>query len=109
MTRRYRILAWSITCTALLGILLWAYRRYVLLHPDPTLSWIHGGVTLNPMFWPARQLETLNVEAIYRFHPRFRDAGFRIWFGVGYSEAILRAAGSIILAGILFPTNGVRW
>ena len=33
------------------------------------------------MFWPARQLETLNVEAIYRFHPRFRDAGFPIWFG----------------------------
>jgi len=33
------------------------------------------------MFWPARQLETLNVETIYRFHPRFRDAGFEIWFG----------------------------
>ena len=33
------------------------------------------------MFWPARQLETLNVEAVYRFHPRFRDAGFEIWFG----------------------------
>jgi len=33
------------------------------------------------MFWPARQLETLNVEAIYRFHPRFRDAEFEIWFG----------------------------
>ena len=33
------------------------------------------------MFWPARQHETLNVEAIYRFHPRFRDAGFEIWFG----------------------------
>jgi len=26
------------------------------------------------MFWPARQKETLNVEAVYRFHPRFRDA-----------------------------------
>jgi arginine deiminase len=33
------------------------------------------------MYWPARQLETLNVEAIYRFHPRFRDAGFPTWFG----------------------------
>ena len=33
------------------------------------------------MFWPARQNETLNVEAVYRFHPRFRDAGFPIWFG----------------------------
>jgi arginine deiminase len=46
-----------------------------------TSAWLYGGVSLNPMFWPARQLETLNVEAIYRFHPRFRDAGFKIWFG----------------------------
>jgi arginine deiminase len=46
-----------------------------------TSAWLYGGVTLNPMFWPARQLETLNIEAIYRFHPRFRDAGFQIWFG----------------------------
>jgi arginine deiminase len=47
---------------------------------DPS-AWIYGGVTLNAMYWPARQKETLNVEAIYRFHPRFADQGFRIWFG----------------------------
>jgi arginine deiminase len=46
-----------------------------------TSAWIYGGVSLNPMFWPARQLETLNVEAIYRFHPRFREADFQIWYG----------------------------
>jgi arginine deiminase len=46
-----------------------------------TSAWLYGGVSLNPMFWPARQLETLNVEAIYRFHPRFRDVDFPIWFG----------------------------
>jgi arginine deiminase len=46
-----------------------------------TSAWIYGGVSLNTMFWPARQLETLNVEAIYRFHPRFKNAGFKIWFG----------------------------
>jgi arginine deiminase len=46
-----------------------------------TSAWLYGGVSLNPMFWPARQLETLNVEAIYLFHPRFRDADFKIWFG----------------------------
>jgi arginine deiminase len=46
-----------------------------------TTAWLYGGVSLNPMFWPARQLETLNCEAIYRFHPRFRDAEFEIWFG----------------------------
>ena len=49
--RRFRILAWSISCLAMLGILTWAYRRYVLLHPDPTLSWVRNGITyelLNP-------------------------------------------------------------
>jgi arginine deiminase len=46
-----------------------------------TSAWLYGGVSLNPMFWPARQLETLNVEAVYRFHPRFRDAEFEFWFG----------------------------
>ncbi|MEX1146980.1 MAG: arginine deiminase [Sphingomonadales bacterium] len=43
--------------------------------------WIYGGVTLNPMFWPARRLETLNLAAIYKFHPDFKDAGFPIWYG----------------------------
>ena len=46
-----------------------------------TSAWIYGGVSINQMFWPARQHETLNVEAVYRFHPRFRDAGFKIWYG----------------------------
>jgi arginine deiminase len=46
-----------------------------------TSAWIYGGVSLNPMYWPARQLETLNCETIYRFHPRFKAADFRIWFG----------------------------
>ena len=46
-----------------------------------TSAWIYGGVSLNQMYWPARQHESLNVEAVYRFHPRFRDAGFKIWYG----------------------------
>ena len=46
-----------------------------------TSAWIYGGVSINQMFWPARQHETLNVEAVYRFHPRFRDAGIPIWYG----------------------------
>jgi arginine deiminase len=46
-----------------------------------TSAWIYGGVSINPMYWPARQHETLNVEAVYRFHPRFRKADFPIWFG----------------------------
>jgi arginine deiminase len=46
-----------------------------------TTCWIYGGVTLNPMHWPARRLETLNLAAIYRFHPDFREAGFPVWWG----------------------------
>jgi arginine deiminase len=46
-----------------------------------TSAWIYGGVSINSMFWPARRHETLNLETVYRFHPRFRDAGFPIWFG----------------------------
>lgn len=44
-------------------------------------AWVYGGVTLNPMYWAARRLETLNLAAIYKFHPDFKDAGFPIWFG----------------------------
>ncbi|MFL5945364.1 MAG: arginine deiminase [Gaiellaceae bacterium] len=46
-----------------------------------TSAWIFGGVSINHMYWPARQHETLNVEAVYRFHPRFRAANFPIWYG----------------------------
>ena len=42
-------------------------------------SWIYNGVTLNPMYFPVRRLETVNVELIYRNHPLFKDADFEIW------------------------------
>ncbi|PBB65733.1 arginine deiminase [Mesorhizobium sp. WSM4312] len=37
--------------------------------------WIYGSVSVNSMYWPARRPEAANVEAVYRFHPRFRDSG----------------------------------
>ena len=46
-----------------------------------TSAWIYGGVSINPMSRPVRQHESLNLEAVYRFHPRFRAAEFPIWFG----------------------------
>ncbi len=46
---------------------------------DPS-AWIYGGVVVNPMYWPARRLEALNVETVYRFHPRFRDSDFEFWY-----------------------------
>jgi arginine deiminase len=44
-------------------------------------AWIYGGVSINNMYWPARQKETLNLEAVYRFHPRFASAEAPVWFG----------------------------
>ena len=46
-----------------------------------TTCWIYGGVTLNPMYWPARRQETLLTTAIYKFHPEFTNADFQIWYG----------------------------
>jgi arginine deiminase len=43
-------------------------------------AWVFGGVSVNPMYWPARRRESLNVLAIYRHHPMFRTAGWRFWY-----------------------------
>jgi arginine deiminase len=51
-----------------------------LFQRDPS-CWIYNGVTCNPMFWPARKPETLLQRAVYKFHPRFKSADFRIWWG----------------------------
>ena len=64
------------------------------------------------MYWPARQHETLNVEVVYRFHPRFKDAGFEIWFG-GFDHDWGRASiegGDIMPAGdgVLLIGQGER-
>jgi arginine deiminase len=69
------------------------FREYLdyssfLLAPLPnmvftrdTTCWIYGGVTLNPMYWPARRQETLLETAIYKFHPTFANANFEVWWG----------------------------
>ncbi len=51
-----------------------------LFQRDPS-CWIYKGVTCNPMFWPARQPETLLQRAIYKFHPSFKGGDFTIWWG----------------------------
>jgi arginine deiminase len=45
--------------------------------------WIYGGVSLNPMYSKVRQLEVVNVGAIYRYHPSFEEAHFECWFPPG--------------------------
>jgi arginine deiminase len=41
------------------------------LYTRDTTCWIYGGVTLNPLYWPARREETILATAIYRYHPDF--------------------------------------
>lgn len=46
-----------------------------------TTCWVYGGVSINSMQMPARQRETVNFEAIYRWHPRFAGQDFKRWSG----------------------------
>jgi arginine deiminase len=50
------------------------------LYTRDTTCWIYGGVTLNPLFWPARHEETILTTAIYRFHPDFAGK-VKVWWG----------------------------
>ena len=50
-----------------------------LFQRDPS-CWIYGGVTCNPMYWPARKPETLLQRAVYKFHPMFAGNA-KIWWG----------------------------
>lgn len=52
-----------------------------MLFTRDTSAWIYGGVTLNPMHWPARRQETLLTAAVYRHHPTFAQADFSVWWG----------------------------
>lgn len=43
--------------------------------------WIQGGLVFGVLAWPARRPESLLMSAVYRHHPRFKDAGFPVWYG----------------------------
>ena len=49
------------------------------IYTRDTTCWIYGGVTLNPLFWPARHEETILATAIYRFHPDFAGQVTEWW------------------------------
>lgn len=50
------------------------------LYTRDTTCWIYGGVTLNPLYWPARHEETILTTAIYKFHPDFAGK-VKVWWG----------------------------
>jgi arginine deiminase len=51
------------------------------LYTRDTTCWIYGGVTLNPLYWPARHEETILTTAIYKFHPSFGEDKVNVWWG----------------------------
>ncbi|BCM20875.1 arginine deiminase [Mesorhizobium sp. J8] len=68
--------------------------------------WIYRSVSVNPMYWPARRPEAANVEAVYRFHPRFRDSGIPFvspQAGTGISLEggdVMPVGGGVVLVGM---------
>ena len=51
------------------------------LYTRDTTCWIYGGVTYNPLYWPARHEETILTTSIYKFHPSFTKEKFEVWWG----------------------------
>ena len=76
----------TVAQTSLIGAALEDASTFVLPPLPNTLftrdssCWIYGGVSINPMFWPARRREAYNVAAIYRAHPMFAQADFEFWY-----------------------------
>ncbi|RWA61990.1 arginine deiminase [Mesorhizobium sp.] len=68
--------------------------------------WIYRSVSVNSMYWPARRPEAANVEAVYRFHPRFRDSGIAFVSpaaGTGVSLEggdVMPVGGGVVLVGM---------
>ncbi len=72
------------------------------LYTRDTTCWVYGGLTLNPLFWPARHDETLLMKAIYEFHPDF--VGSTVWWGDPEKSWGLA---TIEGGDVLVPGNGV--
>lgn len=55
-----------------------------------TSCWVYGGVSVNSMRLPARMRESINYEAIYRWHPRLSQDTFEYWGGgLGEGQATM--------------------
>ncbi len=73
-----------------------------MLYTRDITSWIHGGVTMNPLFWSARRDETLLMKAIYEFHPDF--VGANVWWGDPEQQW---AQATVEGGDVLVPGDGV--
>src|SRR5690554_2581199 len=71
------------------------------LYTRDTTSWIYSGVTLNPLYWPARHAETLIIKAVYMFRPDFAGE-VTTWWGdpeEGHGLATLEGGDVMPLGG----------
>ncbi|MFF3307406.1 arginine deiminase [Streptomyces sp. NPDC002952] len=82
------------------------------LYTRDTTCWLYEGVTLNPLYWPARHDETLLMKAIYTFHPAFAHA--TVWWGdpeTDWRQAtfeggdIMPVGGGVVLMGMSERTS----
>jgi arginine deiminase len=82
------------------------------LYTRDTTCWLYGGLTLNPLYWPARKDETLIYKAIYQFHPDY--VGSTIWWGdpeLEWSQAtfeggdVMPVGNGVVLVGMSERTS----
>jgi arginine deiminase len=70
-----------------------------LLYQRDTSAWIYGGVSVNAMRRKARMGETVNDEAIYRWHPLFATADFDVWYHGADAAPATIEGGDILVIG----------
>ena len=77
-----------------------------------TSCWIFNGVSINPMAKKARQAESINMKAIYRYHPLFTQSHTNIWYGNedrDYQTATLEGGDVIVIGnGVVMIGMGER-
>jgi arginine deiminase len=64
-----------------------------------TSAWIYDGVSINSMRMKARRRETIHYEAIYRWHPLFRDEDFKVWSTGSANGPATTEGGDILVLG----------
>ncbi|MFI6511327.1 arginine deiminase [Streptosporangium sp. NPDC050855] len=72
-----------------------------------TSCWIYDGVSINPMRKKARRRETVNMEAVYRYHPTFApgydrpgEGGYNVWMaGTPSAPATVEGGDVLVLGG----------
>ena len=65
-----------------------------------TSAWVYDGVAVNSMRMAARMRESVNYEAIYRWHPRFAGGGYHRWSdGLADGVATVEGGDVLVLGG----------